>query len=154
MVRLLAAGREVKHRPALYALIRLHAELHGRMKQNQIANVQLRADMRHVEHVLRLLEPGFNTRGIAARRKYKVNPIFRHRSMFRFILAVLRTAQHPLTAQEIAAGLMKDHGMDNLSRRQIHDLGSNVTKALKRYPNSVTGDGARPQRWEIRLTKA
>lgn len=59
----------MEHKPALYALMRLHAELGGKIKDNAAEAAKLRASMRHVEAVLHLLEPGFNARTIAARRK-------------------------------------------------------------------------------------
>jgi hypothetical protein len=63
----------MEHKPALYALIRLHAELGGRIKDNQKEVEKLRADMVRVEAVLHMLEPGFNVRRIAAKRKPREN---------------------------------------------------------------------------------
>lgn len=140
----------MKHRPALYALIRLHAELQGRVKQNREETQRLRSDMRHVEHVLKLLEPGFNIAGIASRRKYKTNPVFRRKKLFAAIAPVLREAATPLTASAIAAILIERHYTTDLTRQQKHDMSSNITKALRRYPASFQGDGARPERWRIR----
>ncbi len=139
----------MKHRPALYALIRLHAELQGRVKQNREETQRLRSDMRHVEHVLKLLEPGFNIAGIASRRKYKVNPVFRRRKLIVVIAPVLREAGRPQTAQEIAAILIERYYTTELTRKQRHDMGGHVIKVMRRYPTTFQSDGGRPQRWSI-----
>jgi hypothetical protein len=48
--------------------------------------IKLRADMKHVEAVLDLLQPGFNARRIASRRKYNPNPLFKKGTTFRAVL--------------------------------------------------------------------
>jgi len=52
-------------------LKRLHAELSGQIKDNRRDAQRLAKAMKHVEAVLKMLEPGFNARAIAARRRYK-----------------------------------------------------------------------------------
>lgn len=48
------------HKPALYALLRFHAEIGGRIKDNKLQALKLIEDMKHVEAVLHMLEPGFS----------------------------------------------------------------------------------------------
>jgi hypothetical protein len=138
----------MKHRPALYALIRLHGELQGWIKQHHVEAMRARTDMRHVEHVIKLLEPGFNIAGIAARRKYSVHPVFRRRKMIGAILSVLREAGRPLTAHEIASELKATHKLQ-MTRAQAHHFEGNITKNLRRHEPYVSGDGGRPQRWGL-----
>jgi hypothetical protein len=55
---LLASVRaDMKHKPALYALERLHAELGGQIAQNKREAKRLAQAMVHVEAVLKMLEP-------------------------------------------------------------------------------------------------
>ena len=61
--------------PVIHRDGRLRAEIGGRIKDNKRQALRLRDDMRHVEHVLKLLEPSFNVRRIAARRKRRENPL-------------------------------------------------------------------------------
>jgi hypothetical protein len=82
----------MEHKPALYALIDLHAELGGKIKDSARQAMQLRASMKHVEHVLKLLEPGFDPRRIAVRRCYNPNPIFKRGTVFRAALEVMRAS--------------------------------------------------------------
>ena len=74
---LLAAGRGMKHKRAIFALLRLYAEIGGKLLDNRTQAERLAQDMKHVEAVIRMFEPGFDVTKIAARRRYSVNPIFR-----------------------------------------------------------------------------
>ena len=76
----------MEHKPALSALIKLHADLGGKIKANKVEADKLRADMIHVEAVLRMLEPAFDTRTIAVRRRYNPNPLFKRGTIFRAVL--------------------------------------------------------------------
>src|SRR5947209_6158098 len=95
------------HKPALYALIRLHAETGGRIKENKKQAAKLAEDMRHIEAVLRMLEPGFNARAISAKRKRSQNPWFKRGTIFRAALDVLRESPTPMTAEEVAKALLR-----------------------------------------------
>ena len=66
----------MEHKPALYALIKLHAELAFSIKANKDERERLREDMLHVEAVLKLLELGFSVCEIARKRRYNPNPLF------------------------------------------------------------------------------
>ncbi len=60
----------------MFALLRLHAELGGKIKDNRIQVKRLVTEMKHVEMVIRLLKPGYNVASIAAKRRNRVNPWF------------------------------------------------------------------------------
>jgi hypothetical protein len=49
--------------PALSSLIKLHAYLGGEIFKNKKLAEKLADDMRHVEAVIRMLNPGFDTAG-------------------------------------------------------------------------------------------
>src|SRR5688572_6580423 len=108
----------MEHKPALYALIRLHAELGGRIKDNEKEAEKLRADMVHVEAVLHMLEPGFNARRIAARRKYWENPWFKRGTIFRAVLDTLRASPEPMTTHELAMVLLAAKGVAEPTKEQ------------------------------------
>jgi hypothetical protein len=63
--------------PALSALIKLHAYLGGEIFKNKQHAEELAQDMRHLEAVIRMLSPEFDTRRIAAKRRYKGNAWFK-----------------------------------------------------------------------------
>lgn len=91
------------HKPALYALLRLHAEIGGKIKENKVQALKLIEDMKHVEAVLHMLEPGFNARTIAPKRRNNPNPHFKRGHVIRAALGVLRAATAPMSAEEIGA---------------------------------------------------
>jgi len=92
----------VKHKPALYPLERLHAELGGKIKENRNQAAKLVKQMKQVETVIRMLDPAFNILAIAPRRKYKSVAPFKKGHGFKAITDVLRASPEPLTSGEIA----------------------------------------------------
>jgi hypothetical protein len=140
----------MEHKPALYAIIKLHAELAFRIKRNQDEASGLREDMLHVEAVLKLLEPGFSVRQIAPKRRYNPNPLFRRGTIFRAALAVLREAPEPMTAEEIASALLASKGVAEPSKAERERMYGAVAASLSnRRGKIVTADDGRPMRWKL-----
>jgi hypothetical protein len=71
---------------AKYTLDQLHAELAGKLLDNKSEAERLAQTMKHVEAVLKLLDPNFNLRPIAIRRR-KPNPYFKRGTIFRLRLS-------------------------------------------------------------------
>jgi len=74
--------------------------------------VRLQSSVRHVEAVLRLLEPGFKVRLIIPRRRNQKNPWFKKGQIFRQAVDVLRRAGRPMTTREITEALLQSHGIE------------------------------------------
>ena len=51
--------------PILSGLVKLHADLGGRIFENRKLGEKLAQDMKHVEAVIRMFEPSFDVRKIA-----------------------------------------------------------------------------------------
>lgn len=65
-------GRPTKHphtRAAINTLERLHMELGGQILESRQRYDELSHQMRHVEAVIKLLDPGYNLAGIAVKRR-------------------------------------------------------------------------------------
>jgi hypothetical protein len=62
-----------KH-PAIAYLVRLHADIGGRILENKRQTERLAADAKAVEAVIRVFDPEFNARAISARRRAMGNP--------------------------------------------------------------------------------
>ena len=138
------------HKPALYALIRLHAELGYKIKANKDEAAKLREDMQHIEATLRLLEPGFDTRRIAVKRRYNANPLFRRGTIFRAVLSLLRTAPEPMTADQLSLALLRSKGVENPSKEQRELMYGAVNASLcKNGGKTVAADDGRPRRWRL-----
>src|SRR5262245_15408495 len=95
-LRLLASLREhlmphakIATKQAKFTLEQLHAELGGKILDNKAEHSRLSESMKHVEAVLKLLDPSYSVRGISVRRR-KPNPWFKRGTVFRSALDVLR----------------------------------------------------------------
>jgi hypothetical protein len=86
---------KIKTKQAKFTLEQLHAELAGKILDNRKEANRLRQAMKHVEAVLKLLEPGYNVRPISVRRR-RQNPWFKRGTVLRAALNVLRQADAPL----------------------------------------------------------
>src|SRR5580704_15112131 len=94
-----------KH-PAVSYLVRLHADIGGKILDNKKEGGRLAASMLAVEHVIKLFDPDFNARTISAKRRQKTNPWFKRGTLFREALDVLRKATGPLTVAEVTDAVL------------------------------------------------
>ena len=134
--------------PAVYALLQLHARLGGQIQKNRKEAVQLRRDMKNVEAVLHLLQPGFNARSIAPRRKNASNPWFRRGTIFRAALGVLRDATEPISAYDIAVTLLASKGVTEPTKAERDRMYGAVEASLRNHRGkTVEADDGRPRRW-------
>jgi hypothetical protein len=67
--------RDPYARPAIQTLERLHAELGGKILENKQEHENLAGQMRHVEAVIKMLDPSYSLRAISVKRR-KPNPWF------------------------------------------------------------------------------
>ncbi|MBZ9886412.1 hypothetical protein LB559_00435 [Mesorhizobium sp. BR1-1-3] len=136
------------HKPALYALLRLHAEIGGKIKENKVQALKLIEDMKHVEAVLHMLEPGFNARTIAPKRRNNPNPLFKRGHVIRAALGVLRAATAPMSAEEIGIALLRSKGVPEPTRAEIELMYGSVSASLKNNRDVIVHEG-RPRRWSL-----
>ncbi len=134
--------------PVIDTLLRLHADLGGKLLENEAEAKRLQEDMKHVEAVIRMFDPAFNVRPIAIRRR-RANPWFKRNAGFRHALDILRKADGPLTTKQIAVQMLKDTGLSQPSIKQIRNLTGAVNRSLARNIGKlVTGEG-RPIMWRL-----
>ena len=86
---------EIASKQAVYTLGLLHAELAGKLLANKREVIRLRTAMMQVEAVVKMLDPGFNVCGIAAKRRNKSKPWFKRGTLFRSAVDVMRRAAVP-----------------------------------------------------------
>ena len=138
--------------PAVAYLTRLHADLGGRIQVNKAEAVKLAADMHHVEAVLKMFDPDYNVRAIAARRRQKTNPWFKRGTLFREALGVLRTAPAPMTVTELTRAVLAAHGLtDTATKQQRRGIESGIGAALEHHAGKTVqrvGEGI-PRRWRL-----
>src|ERR1700736_7032824 len=109
------------HRPAMQTLERVHAELGGQILENKEEAQRLAGQMLHVEAVIKMLDPTYNLRRIAVKRR-RPNPWFKRGTVYRRAVDVLRTATEPLTAREIAERVLAAANIKSPDKAALPDL--------------------------------
>jgi hypothetical protein len=135
---------------AVFALEKLHAELGGKIKDNKREAKHLAKCMKHVEAVLKMLEPGYSVRSISVRRRVP-NPWFRRGTVYRAALDVLRAAPSPMTATEVAEAMLAAKGITDAPARKVSNLGQGVMASFRNHKDSTVvtvGEGT-PARWTL-----
>ena len=141
---------KIATKQAKFTLEQLHAELGGKILENKKQAVRLAQDMRHVEAVLKMLDPTYNVRGIAVRRR-KPNPWFKRGTVFRSALDVLRSADGPLTGREITDRMLSAKGIKDADQKAARDLWGAVNSSMTNHNGRTVrrvGEGM-PARWAI-----
>jgi hypothetical protein len=131
--------------------VRLHADLGGRIKENQAQAKRLAQDMRHVEAVLKMLDPGYNVRAIAPRRRVTGNPWLKRGTLFRHALEALRIAPGPMTVREIAAAVLAAKRIADATADQRKGIEAGLRASLEDHAGKSVervGEGT-PRRWRL-----
>src|SRR3954470_7657959 len=108
------------------------AELSGSIADLEKRIGQHRADLLHVDAVLRLFVPEFEPATIPPRAVRRPSGWFRPGELARMVLDVLRTAPAPLSIREITAQVMERHGLDPQDGRTAELLRKLVRNAVNR----------------------
>ncbi len=139
-----------KH-PAVSYLVRLHADIGGKILDNKKEAGRLAASMLAVEHVIKLFDPDFNARAISARRRQRTNPWFKRGTLFREALDVLRTAPAPMTVREVTAAVLAAKGITDADKRQWAGIEQGIRSCLEGHAGEAVervGEGT-PKRWKV-----
>lgn len=138
-------------RPAIATLERLHAELGGAIRENKKHQQELAKQMRHVEAVIKMLDPTYNLTGIAVKRR-KPNRWFKHGAVHRHAMDVLRTAERPMRPMEIATAIFAAQGITDADKVEVKNLSLGIHRNLKRRDGKSVwrlGEGT-PARWALK----
>jgi hypothetical protein len=141
---------EIATKQAKYTLEQLHAELAGKIIDNKEEAERLVEAMKHVEEVLRLIDPNYDVRPIAIRRR-KPNPYFKRGTVFRAALDALRAAGKPLGTREIVFAMLAAKGVTDAGPTAIRILGNAVQAALRKHegPDLIESRETDPARWSV-----
>jgi hypothetical protein len=128
------------------------AELSGGIADLEKRIGQHRADLLHVDAVLRLFAPEFEPATIPSKAVRQPSGLFRPGELARMVLDVLRTAPAPLTVREITMQIMERRGLDPQDARTAELLRKLVSNALNRQAADLVEriqDGVLV-RWRVR----
>ena len=140
-------------RPAIQTLERLHAELGGKIIENKQEHENLAVQMRHVEAVIKMLNPGYSLRSISVKRR-KANPWFKRGTIYRRAVDALRTATEPMTAREIAEKALASAHIESPDKDALADLTGSILASLRNHVGKGierTNDGS-PAKWRLAPT--
>lgn len=146
-------GRPTKDphtRPAINTLERLHMELGGQIFENRQRYDELSHQMRHVEAVIKLLDPAYNLARITVKRR-QPNKWFNRGTLHRRALDVLRTATEPMTTTELANAVLAAHGVQDASKDDVLSIALGIQHSLKNHEGKGVeriGEGS-PARWML-----
>ena len=140
-----------KH-PAVDYLVRLHADIGGRILENRKQAHRLAADMIAVETVIRMFDPAYDVKAIVGRRRINGNPWFKRGTLFRDALGALRTAPGPLSAREMVLAMLAAKGVTNVPADRVRSLTGGVTNSLRINEGRIVervGESS-PMRWRLK----
>jgi hypothetical protein len=139
-----------KH-PAVTYLVRLHADIGGRIKVNRQEYERLAADMKAVEAVIRMFDPTYDVAGIVKRPRVNGNPYFKRDTLFRDALSILRTTEKPMSARELILGMLAAKGVKGASAARVRSLANGLAHSHAEQHRArcrARGEGW-PMRWRI-----
>jgi hypothetical protein len=93
---------------------------------------QCRADLTHIDGVLRVLRADLDPTTIPTRRRYERTRYFGRNELSRLCMDTLRTADEPLTAAEITIRMMTVKGLDARDARLRAAIRVQAGAVLKR----------------------
>ncbi len=136
-------------------LIAKRAELAGVIDQLQRQLDQHRADLAHIDGVLRVIATDLDPETIRPRRVYRRNRYFARNELSRLCLSVFREAAgEPVSIDDIAGQVMAAKGFDpgdNILRAAIRDQAGDIIKRLHRRGGIERIGRGRAMRWRLSI---
>lgn len=126
------------------------AEVSGIIADLEKRIVQHRADLVHIDAVLRLYAPEVEPESIAPKAVRKRNDWFGPGECTRLAYDVLRTAGEPLPTRTITERLMKAKGLDHTDARTRELVQRTICGALNRASEAERIDGDGVVIWKLK----
>jgi hypothetical protein len=136
--------------PAVGFLVQLH-DLGGKIEKNREEAKRLAEDMKHVEAVIRMFAPEYDTRRIAVKRRQNMSKWFKRGHLIRAIVDVLKPATEPLTVREITHAVLAGQGITEPDGKSWNIAACNVRVCLKYKEGKIVervGEGV-PAKWRL-----
>ncbi len=131
-------------------LVRKYAELAGQVQNGGAETEQIAADLERVRAVILLFDPGYPVEQIVPLRPKRPNQL-RKGEIKRAAIDVLRAANDPMKASEIATRILVAHGISDLDAHTRELATHAVSMALMRLNRQALSehDGGYPRRWSL-----
>jgi hypothetical protein len=134
------------------ALMAKRSEVAGAIADFERKTAQQRADLVHVDAVLRLYVPELEPDCIPSRAVRRRNGWFKPGELVRLVLDILRVAPAPMPSRESAAAVMMRRGLDPADMHSARLVGKLVNNALSRQAGDLIEKIAlhRSVTWRVR----
>jgi hypothetical protein len=133
-------------------LVAKRSEVAGLIANLERKAAQQRADLVHVDAVLRLYAPELEADCIPSRAVRRRNGWFKSGELVRMVLDILWIAPAPMSGKEIAAVVMVRRGLDLADMHSARLIGKLVNNALARQAGDLVEKIAlhRSVTWRVR----
>ena len=141
------AGMSETH--VLSALKAKHGHVKGQIVALDAQATQLRIDLDHIEHVIRMFQQDWraNDAAVAPRKPSRWD---KRGQGIKTALEVLREAREPMTAREIVLAVWARTGLPIPSKQELYRITSTFNSALgRRVGKGVVMIEGRPKRWMV-----
>lgn len=135
------------------ALVAKRSEVAGLIADLERKAAQQRADLVHVDAVLRLYAPELETDCLPSRATRQRNGWFKPGELVRMVLDILRVAPAPMSSKEIATAVMVRRALDPADLHSARLVGKLVNNALARQAGDLVDkivDEHRSVMWRVR----
>ena len=127
-----------------------YARLKGEAEQHEQASKELRDSLVHIEHVIRLYRDDWEPHFVDAVRPRIAGPWRYSQTGIRTAFEVLKRAERPLTAKEIAVRAVQLVDEPTPDKKRITAIASGVSTSLARHIGTyVEKHEGRPARWSM-----
>jgi hypothetical protein len=136
----------------LSTLVAKRAEIAGIIAEMEQQLAQHRADLIHLDGVLRLLDSGIDPETIKPKRPYRRTRYFGRYELSRLCLAALRTASEPLSVDDIAAQVIAAKSFqadDAILRAAVRVQVKTVAQRLRRERTIEKIGSRRASKWKL-----
>ena len=134
----------------LSALKAKHGHVKGQIVALDAQATQLRIDLDHIEHVIRMFQQDWraNNDAVAPRKPSRWD---KRGQGIKTALAVLREAREPMMAREIVLAVWADTGLPVPAKQELYRITSTFNMALgRRVGKGMVMVEGLPRRWEIK----
>jgi hypothetical protein len=141
----------MRHSDLVAALVVRYREHLGRLQVCESDRDRLKAELKSIRESIRVFDPSYRVGAIRPLRKQKKNPYFLRGEITRSGMTVLRMAQAPMTAREIAQNIFRQRGID-ADAREIKKLSDSLIMGFSRTRSReiIAHDDRAPRRWWIK----
>jgi hypothetical protein len=130
-------------------------ELGGKLLENRQMAQELGDQMLHIEAVIKMLDPAYNLARITVKHR-KANGWFKRGTLYRKALDVLRTAEQPMMATDIARKMLETHNVKNAGKTEAQIVAQGILRGLLNHNGKGVQNVAegKPARWRLSSTNS